>query len=248
MSNLIKVLICPDTHLPYHDKLAWKTFLEVAKKWKPDKLVILGDLVDFHEVSTHSKDPKKRIPFDEEVRLCNLELDKISKLNVKEVRYLEGNHETRLTRYINDRCPELAGITDVRKLLHIQERGWKWTPYQKHTTIGKISFTHDVGFSGANAAAQSVNAFGGNIVVGHCHRAAGHYVSSVRGDRHVGWAMGWLGDASAIDYRHQARVARESQHGFGIAYIRKSDGIGWLHFVPIIKGNACIDGKIYNGR
>lgn len=247
-SNLTKVLICPDVHLPYHHKQSWDTFLEVARKWKPDKLVILGDMVDFDEVSSHPKDPTKRVPFDEEVRKSNVEMDRLSKIYIPEVYFCEGNHETRLLRYLGDRAPELAGVVNVRQLLQIRDRGWKWVSYGDYCTIGKLHFTHDVGFSGENAAKQSVMAFGGNIIIGHTHRAVGHYVSTINGDRHVGWTMGWLGDPTCISYRHKARVARESQHGFGIAYVRKSDGAAWVNFVPIIKGTACVEGKFYNSK
>src|SRR5512139_2213092 len=44
-----RVLICPDVHIPYQDPVAWETFLTVAAAWKPDTLVLLGDVVDFYQ-------------------------------------------------------------------------------------------------------------------------------------------------------------------------------------------------------
>lgn len=247
-SNLTKVLICPDVHLPYHHKQSWETFLEVARKWKPDKLVILGDAVDFDEVSSYIKDPNERMPFDLEVAMSNSELDKIGALKIPDVTFCEGNHEYRLARYLAERAPELAGIVSAKKLLKIQERGWKWVKYGHHTTIGKLHFAHDVGYSGDNAAKQSLTAFGGNIVFGHTHRAVGHYVSTINGERHVAWTLGWLGNPECISYKTRSRVLRENQHGFGIAYVRKNDGVSWVHFVPIIKGTACVEGKFYSAK
>src|SRR5262245_31336342 len=42
-TGIERVLVCPDLHCPYHDELAWSTFLAVARGWRPDILVILGD-------------------------------------------------------------------------------------------------------------------------------------------------------------------------------------------------------------
>lgn len=238
-----RVLICPDVHVPYQHAESWETFLAVARAWRPHALVLLGDFADFYCVTSHPKDPSRRLTFQEEVALVNRELDRVGHLNIPRVIYCEGNHETRLSRYITQNAQAFHGVVDTRHLLQIDRRsGWEWVPYGRHTTIGKLSFSHDIGFAGVYAARQSVAAFGHNIIFGHTHRAQCHYESTVHGDRHVGWSMGWLGDPNAIDYRHRARVLRESQHGFGVAHVL-ADGAGWVHFAPIIDGRVVVDGK-----
>ena len=239
-----RILICPDVHVPYQHAESWETFLAVARAWRPHVLVILGDFADFYCVSSFPKDPSRRLTFQEETLLANRELDRVLALNIPRVIYCEGNHETRLSRYIAKNAAAFHGVIDARHLLQFDRRaGWEWVPYGQHIEIGKLSFSHDVGFAGVYAARQSVAAFGHNIIFGHTHRAQCHYESTVHGDRHVGWTMGWLGDPSAIDYRHRARVMRESQHGFGVAHVL-DDGTGWVHFAPIIDGRAIVDGKV----
>lgn len=239
-----RVLVCPDVHVPYQHAEAWETFLAVAREWRPHVLVLLGDFADFYCVTSHPKDPARRLTFQEEVALVNRELDRVCHLNIPRVIYCEGNHETRLSRYITANAQAFHGVIDTRHLLQIDRRtGWEWVPYGQHTAIGKLSFSHDIGFAGVYAARQSVAAFGHNIIFGHTHRAQCHYESTVHGERHVGWSMGWLGDPSAIDYRHRARVMRESQHGFGVAHVL-DDGTGWVHFAPIIDGRVVVDGKL----
>ena len=248
--NLERVLICPDVHVPYHHDLAWRTFLATARGWKPHRLVILGDFGDFYKVSDYPKDPARKLDFVDEVAAVNAELDRVSALHIEDVIFCEGNHETRLTRYINSQASALAGLPGMQpvQLLHVRERGWGWVPYGSSAAIGKINFVHDTGRSGVNAARQAVEDMGGNVVQGHTHRAGCHYTTSSMGERHVGWTMGWLGDPECIDYRHRARVMRENQHGFGVARIEKSTGLGWVHFVPILGGRACVDGVMYDGR
>jgi len=243
---LERVLICPDVHVPYEHELAWRCFLAVARSWRPDHLVVLGDFADFYQVSQYPKDPKRRLTFEDEIAAVNRELAKLHALNAPHVIFCEGNHETRLSRYVAEKAPAFGGIVDIRAL--VDTHGWEWVPYGHHASIGKLNFTHDVGASGVNAARQSVEAFGGNVVFGHTHRASSHYISTVHGDRHAGFTMGWLGDPEAIDYRHRARVLRENQHGFGVAWVEAATGLGWVHFVPIIEGRAVVAGELYNGR
>jgi predicted phosphodiesterase len=239
-----RILICPDVHIPYQDPVAWECFLRVAEQWKPDILVLLGDVVDFYQVSVHPKDPTRKITFQEEIAATNQELGRVGALKVPEVVYCEGNHETRLQRMLTAQAPQLVGMVDVRDLLQVDRRGWTWVPYGTHHRIGKLHFTHDIGHCGVYAARQSSMAFGHNIIFGHTHRAGAHYESTVNGDRHVAWMMGWLGDPSAIDYQHRAKVMRNSQHGFGIAHLDQH-GNGWVHFVPIIEGTCVVDGVVY---
>ncbi len=243
-----RVLILPDCHHPYVDHLAWNTFLRVAKVWKPKTLIILGDFVDFYQVSQFPKDPGRKMGFSGEIEAARVALNQLSALRVPRVVYCEGNHETRLARYVAARSPELHGLIDVKSLLDVRKRGWEWVPYGHYSSVGKLHFMHDAGHAGVAAARQSVASFGGCIIFGHTHRAASHYESTVNGDRHCGFTMGWLGDPEAIDYRHRARVIRESQHGFGIAHVELSTGLGWVSFVPILGGRAVVDGKMIDGR
>lgn len=244
--TLTKLLICPDVHLPYHDAEAWETFLTVAREWQPDVLVFLGDVVDMYQVSRHPKDPLRRLTFQDEVAIANRELNRVSALKIPRVLVTEGNHETRLQRWLVDQAPQLVGMVDVRDLLQIDRRNWEWYPYGTHTRIGKLHFAHDIGHAGVYAARQSSQAFGHNIIFGHTHRAQAHYESTVTGERFVAWTMGWLGDPEAIDYQHRAKVTRNSQHGFGVAHL-DSEGNGWVSFIPIIRGAAVVDGKLYRG-
>lgn len=241
-SNLTKILIVPDTHVPYHDKNAWNLCLKAAKAWKPDKLVIIGDFADCYSISDHRKDPSRLANLASEIVAVNVELDRVQALKVPNVVYVCGNHEQRFERYLADRAPELFGTSDMQTLLRISERGWKWVPYQKWFRYGKLAFTHDLGHAGKNCARDSLNSFGGNIVIGHSHGASVVYSGTVEGERHVAMNVGWLGRADEATYLHSAKQ-REWQHGFGIAHMDKKTGHVWCSFVPIIGKTCVVDGK-----
>jgi hypothetical protein len=247
LSKTTKLLFCPDLHAPYHSREAFDCFLRVAKGWKPDGCVIAGDFADFCEVSSHPKDPKRRIPFMQEVDGVNQALDQLDKAlgrNCWGV-YLQGNHETRLERFVADKAPVLHGVVKSwDELLKLQERGWEVIPYKESLQVGELRMTHDVGRAGVNSARASLMDTGANILFGHTHRLIVHYQGQLWGNPHVGITAGWLGDPMAIDYRHRDSVCRDSIHGFVTIHML-DNGVFWAQAIPIINGQAVVDGKVY---
>lgn len=240
MGSNTKILVCPDVHAPFHDRDAFNLFLKVARKWKPNVLVLIGDFADCYSISAHRKDPGRQANLVNELALVNKELDRLEALRIRRVIYCCGNHENRFERYIADRAPELFETANMKTLLKIKERGWEWVPYQSWTKIGKLAFSHDIGYSGKTCAQQSLASFGGNIVIGHSHRGAVVYSGTVDGTKHVALNVGWLGDNKEINYLHKAQQ-REWQHGFGIAHLDPG-GNAWCSFIPIINKSCIVDG------
>lgn len=246
MSKTTKILLMPDTHAPYHSEEALGCFLRVAAGWKPDGCVVLGDLADFCEVSSHPKDPSRRRAFREELEGVNAVLDRLDRALGRDCWgvYLEGNHETRLARYISSHAPELSGIVDWREELQLYDRGWEVVPYKESLVLGELRLTHDVGRAGVNAARASLLDCGANIAFGHTHRLIVHYQGQLGGNAHVGITCGWLGDPMAIDYRHRDSVRRDSIHGFSTVHML-DNGRFWIQAIPIINGQAVVDGILY---
>ena len=48
-----KILVISDMHLPYHSKDSIKFLKEIKKEFKPDTVINIGDLLDFHAISFH---------------------------------------------------------------------------------------------------------------------------------------------------------------------------------------------------
>ncbi len=239
-----RILVCPDAHHPYVDRRAWDCFLGAAEVLRPDVLVIIGDFADMYAISSHPKHPARKVSFSQEIEATQAALAELQRLAIPRVAYCEGNHEQRLERYITANCPELFGtVAGMRDLLQIDKRrGWEWHPYKTFVRIGHMSFTHDVGRAGVNALRQTLIDFGDNIAFGHTHRLGTAYAGTVDGGTHVGLNVGWLGDVTAVDYRHQFMVKREWQHGFGLID-QDADGVSWCQAVPIINGVCSVDGR-----
>jgi len=237
------ILAIPDVHVPYHDKKAWALMLRVVKAVKPDHVVIMGDFMDCYSVSSFPRNPARVSHLKAEFDASNRELDKLTELVDGRVTYLEGNHERRIARYVEQKACELHGMVSLWDGLFVADRGWRWVPYREHVIMGKLAFAHDIGHSGPRAVQQSLDAMGHNLVIGHTHRAGIAYGGTVKGEHRVAMSCGWLGDVTKVDYMHRART-RDWQHGFG--WVRQAEnGDSWLSFIPIIAGRCFLEGSTF---
>lgn len=234
-----KALLIPDQHIPYNDPKYWKLLLKVARYLKPKHLVIMGDFADFYRVSSHRKDPSRKLLLPDEIDAVHDHLDDLDALGVRSKYFLEGNHEERLHRYLCDKAEELYGMISVPQLFSLRERGWKFLPYRKELRLGKCSLTHDVGKAGKYANRQAADAYGTNIAIGHTHRLAVDYRGCMRGKTYFGAMLGWGGDASYIDYKHELSAQCEWQLGFGVLYLDKN-GFCHLDARPVLSNYSTV--------
>ena len=246
--GVTRTLVIPDCHCPYEDALAFDTMLAAARVYRPDIAVIIGDFADCYAVSAHPKPPERRSNLAWEIAEVNKRLDQIGRLGARRVIYCAGNHEYRFDRFIRDKAPELFGVApNIQTLFRVRERGWEWVPYMRTIKVGKVAYTHELGRCGVNTARQTLLDYGGNIVVGHSHRAGVSYQGTIDDGGRVCMNVGWLGSVAEIDYAHHARAERDWEHGFGTVE-QDRGGVAWMTFIPIIQGRCIIDGRVVSGR
>jgi hypothetical protein len=227
-------LFVPDSHVPYEDVRAWELMLKVGKAIKPHYLRVIGDLADFVSVSSHSKNPERLTRLEPEVDSVNARLDQLDALGAVDKGYIAGNHEDRLTRYLQDKAPELYGLVGIPELFKLKERGWAYTPYKDYTKLGKLHLTHDVGASGRNATFRALDSFQHSVITGHSHRMQYIVEGNAVGEYKLSAQFGWLGDRKKIDYMSRAKVNKDWALGFGIGYASAA-GIVYATPVPIIQ-------------
>jgi hypothetical protein len=248
--KLEAMLIVPDSHRPYHDVRAWGLMLKVGRELEPKHLVVMGDLADFYTVSSHSKDPSRVRQLEDELTDVNVGLDELDALGAKHKKFVAGNHEDRLTRYLSDKAPELFTMVGIPQLLNLDKRGWEYTPYKQGTKVGKVHFTHDVGVAGRNSSFKAMDTYHHSVVTAHAHRMQYLVEGDATGDMKLAAQFGWLGDADKVDYMHRVNVNKNWALGFGIGYMNPVTGIGYLTPVPIIRVNdeytAVVSGKYFS--
>lgn len=90
MAKNSRVLVIGDLHIPYHHSDAFSFLKAVKEKYKPDRIIQIGDEVDFHAISFHGADPDLLSPGDE-LKSAIKKLEILYKLFPK-MDLLESNH------------------------------------------------------------------------------------------------------------------------------------------------------------
>lgn len=231
-------IVIPDAHIPYHDKRAFELVTRVIEKVKPDEVIVIGDFADFYSVSQFSKDPERVLNLKWEVDQVNKALDLVK---CKNVVFLEGNHEYRLSRYIQNNAPALAGITSVPKLFNIEERGWSFVPYGDFYRSNRVTYVHDLGFAGKYSMFSTLQASGGNVVYGHSHQAGIIYQGHQGSQGHFCMNVGWLGDYKKLEYMNKMKAIRQWRLGFGL--VEEVGNLVYAQFIPVLNYQCHLMGK-----
>lgn len=153
----MKILVIPDTHIKPDIDLQYLNCIgQYIVQTRPDVIVHLGDLADFQSISSHNtqyEQERKRLIDDinaakaglnllfEPVKDFNNHMKAIKKKQYKPKLYITlGNHEDRLTRYLNAH-PELIGSMG-EDILGLGEHGFEVVPFKEILTIEGINFCH----------------------------------------------------------------------------------------------------------
>jgi len=231
-AKLKRWLIWPDTHAPYHDEEAVEALFRDAAAWKPDGIVMLGDLWDFYQASTFPKDPDRKERLVDEVKSGQQILRRAAKLAKSRI-FCEGNHERRLEKFVSQQAPTLHGLVpSVRDLVGTE---WKFHPYGAVAMLSPlVGASHDFGKSGPGSYLQTLREYGHGAIHGHTHALGCAYGGTVDGARHAVMAAGHLADVEKCDYMHVWKARRDWTKGCGAVYIGDNDY--YLRPVPYIGG------------
>ena len=158
-----KILVISDMHLPYQHKDAITFLKEIKKEFKPDYVVNIGDLLDFHAINMHTHDP--------DLYSAGHELDK-SKEYIKqledifpEVTEVDSNHSSLVYRRALKYGMSKAFLKPYGEFLGT--RKWKWVDDLTLTMSNgqRCFFTH-----GRSADILKVSqTMGMSAVQGHYH-------------------------------------------------------------------------------
>lgn len=109
-----KAVVLNDQHIPFQDKITNQLVFEFIKDFKPDIVDILGDLVDFWQLSKFDKDPIRANTLQEDIDKTHQYLKELRKLCPKaEIELHAGNHLGRLRKYIWRQAQELATLKSL---------------------------------------------------------------------------------------------------------------------------------------
>lgn len=239
----LTIALC-DTHLDH--TMPFVPAYVVAKKFckdmVPDEIVMVGDLLDLPYLAKWNKDTPLLVEGRRYQRDCEMARKELTELNdtCGRMVFLEGNHENRVTRFI-EQNPLLEGSLDICRDFGLDDLHIDFYPMNAVYASGKLNFTHGW-FWNKHHAMKHLNAMGDHLFYGHTHD---HQVviKQVRAKRdpYIAMSMGCLCELNPYWKRNRPN---EWVNGLGYFEIGPSGNFTPL-FIPIIDGEIVFDGHVW---
>lgn len=119
-----RILLISDLHIPYHHQDAIAFLLHLKEKYKPTRVICLGDEVDGHALSFHDSDPDLPSAGDE-IRQALPVIAELFKIFPK-MDILESNHGSLVWRKAKVFGIPKHYIKSYNEVLGV-DSGWKWS-------------------------------------------------------------------------------------------------------------------------
>lgn len=253
-----------DFHAPYHHEPSCNIFYNVISDLQPDKVIVLGDLLNLDQFSRYPGEGKYpgAPTWIEEIAESGKILGNIKQAAPNaSLEWFEGNHEMRLKKHLMREDPILYGKIDISKLFLLSDNEHAITSAENFKYIDTPEIFHsDLNLivkhgekvrkhSGMSAAAE-IDELLISVIMGHCHRLGLYRKSSGR-SRYMnqqplfGIETGCL---CKYDIPYREGSTSNWQHGFGILEIDRSGSIPLIEpaIVEINNKKALFRGKVYN--
>lgn len=280
-SNHESVLVIPDAHFgwrkvngklrPTHDPEVNEIVLELINDIKPDRLVMLGDTLDFPEYGRHPTLYDVKGHTEESLKAAREFLFRIRQLTDAPFDLLEGNHDKRPLAFIADEVKKIAAIPGAQVILpslsrmlglrelnityHSDPTEEGWDAYSS----GESFFQHrDVlyihGYAcGKDAPRKNVAKYMMSVCTGHIHKAVCEPIPTpvfVNGRRRIktNWAIcpGYIGTTDTTIPAHSP----ETEYPQGLTLINHvdvSEAGNWSDVDTIANPIHFVNKKCYYG-
>lgn len=254
-----KFLFLTDTHwgferknghkTPLHDQKALNVALEFAKDFKPNTVILGGDILDAGCVSHHNEGKPGRTEgmrlIDDAEGCQKAIIIPLERLNADEYVYILGNHDGGWLNDFEETYPALQGMINVKSLLHLND-AWNIIEQGGHYNKGKLTFVHGDQISGGEHSAKAaVIAYERSVRLGHFHTAQ-MYTKNTPIDNQLGKTGVCVPCLCKKDPHYGKGKPNRHVQGFCFGYVF-NDGTYSDQLALITNGRAVINGKVYNG-
>lgn len=223
LKGVKKALILNDLHIPYHNSDALRCALLHSKRQNIDTIILNGDIIDFYKISRHAKSPSApnlQYEIDTTIKVLATIRATFPKANIH---FLEGNHEDRLKRYLQEHSElHSLDIFKLHNLLKLKDLKIHLINGKRIIKIGKlcIAHGHEICVGGVTPARGALLKNMTNICFGHLHRTDSYLYTNIAGETLQSYSIGALCDLFP-DY-----VSTNSNWNHGFAIIRFIDKNG----------------------
>jgi predicted phosphodiesterase len=218
-----KGLIISDVHIPAEHEHALRFCKEIYKKEKCDWALQIGDLVDWHSISFHSKEPGMPNA-TAEFKIAYSKVQDWHKAFPK-LKVIIGNHSgrpQRLAKSVNIPDQLIKTYNDMWGT-----PGWEWA---EEFFIDNVQYIHGEGMGGMYPAANACKNIGMSVVSGHIHSCAMIWWQANKLRRTFGMTVGCLIDDKSLAFQYAANTTKKSLICVGTV----EDGIiPQLHMMPM---------------
>jgi hypothetical protein len=232
-----------------HDPDALRVTEAFMRSWKPDVIWLLGDLVDFPQLSRFDKEAYDSEGLEQDLLGVRAVLRRIRRDHPKaQMHYLLGNHEERLERYLRANAPALRWLTALtfHHIFDAQELGMHIYPYRERVPVlpGVLELTHgDKVAQKSGYTAHKMLEAGISGISGHVHRL-GMVFKTTRAGMTVWIENGCLANLDP-EYVHSPNW----QSGFSVVYVDRKNARFHADIVPITASKRIVyAGELYEAQ
>lgn len=186
------VLVVSDLHVPFENKELVESAVRLAKKTKPHRIVVNGDLLDMNEISRFARPSEITLGgLQEQFDAGHKVLSKFRKAAPDaQIEFTVGNHEDRFERFLSN-FPPLAGLRSMtlKNQLGLDKLNIRYhdgSGFRLRSNLIVKHGTYVRKYSGWSAKAEMESAML-NGVSGHTHRLN---VFTKSGYQSLTWAEG----------------------------------------------------------
>ena len=222
---MARVLTIGDLHLPAARPKYLEFCKDIKKEWDCEETVFIGDIVDWHSISTWTKEPSLPGPKDE-YELAK-SLVKVWYDVFPNAKICIGNHDerpARLAKTVN--IPEFM-LVSYSKLWNTPK--WEW---DFSFEIDDVHYRHGTNCGGIHPAWNLMNKIKCSVVIGHTHSKAGIKWSVNKFRRFFAVDVGCGISESAWQFAYGRDLVERPICSCAVIV----DGIPYLEIMPISKG------------
>jgi hypothetical protein len=254
-------IVFPDTHIPLHDKRAWKCALKAIEIVKPDIFAGLGDTGEW-EAANHWQWRKRKKPpieyilpaINKEIRSVNHSLDNLDdaleRAHCDRRIIIEGNH-CRWLNYMVEENPAVGvdgeliyGDYTFRNAIMAEERGYEIYEVTQADDLflGDLNLRHGEEHLTKYHARAYLDDLGCSVMYGHNHSVMQATKKQIFGNI-TAYSLGCL---KLLDKKHNKWTKGRSlswSHCIAILYI--DGGKTTVQVVPITDGTIMLNGRKY---
>lgn len=220
------------------------------KHVQPKKLIVLGDCVDFYQLSRFISDPGRKLELQADLDAAHVLLRRLREASPRaDMRLLAGNHEARLRKHLWGTQSPLSSLRnlEVSELLRLKELRCSYAENgQTMLAAGALIVKHGNAVrakSGYSATAELERAWLSGIS-GHVHRAGQVF------RRNAGGTYTWIesGCLCGLDPEYAEGQVMDWAHAVTYAEVERGGNRFTASVLPIIHGRIVFGGGEICGR